>query len=115
MEITLRNGEKIRLEWSSVILEYLEEYEGGIEQLRKDIDDTSIRFRTFNFILYCAVSSSYHKELGYREAIKLVDINDLDRIIEFIVQNVNSLKTVNVQKEEKEEYTNIATNRSHRM
>ena len=36
MEIVLRNGEKIKLDWNPIVLEYLEEYEGGLEQLKKD-------------------------------------------------------------------------------
>ncbi len=36
MEIELKNGETLILEVSSLILEYIEDYKGGIEQLRKD-------------------------------------------------------------------------------
>ena len=35
MEIELKNGEKLILEVSSLLLEYIEDYEGGIEQLKK--------------------------------------------------------------------------------
>ena len=36
MEIELKNGEKLILEVSPLILEYVEDYKGGIEQLKKD-------------------------------------------------------------------------------
>ncbi len=99
MEITLRNGEIINLDWNPIILEYLEEYEGGIEQLRKDIENKNCRFRTFNFITYCVIAAVYPREISYTEAVSLVDINDLDKIVNFIVQNVNSMtQTFNVDK-----------------
>lgn len=102
MEIVLKNGEKIKLDWNPIILEYLEEYEGGLEQLKKDIESKECRFRTFNFMIYCLISAIYPKELGYREAISLVDVNDYDRIVVFIVQNVNNIKPIeptNINKE----------------
>lgn len=98
MEITLKNGEKIKLKWNLIVLEYLEEYEGGLEQLKKDIESKEYRFRAFNFIVYCLISAVYTEELGYREAISLVNINDFDKIIAFIVQNVNNTKSTNVNK-----------------
>ena len=96
MDIVLRNGEKIKLDWNPLVLEYLEEYEGGIEQLKKDVEDKNCRFRTFNFIIYCVISAVYPRELSYSEAVSLVDINDLDRIVVFIVQHVNTMKSINV-------------------
>lgn len=95
MEIVLRNGEKIKLDWNPIVLEYLEEYEGGLEQLKKDVENVNCRFRTFNFIIYCVISAIYPKELSYREAVSLVNINDLDRIVVFIVQHVNNIKPIN--------------------
>ena len=38
MEIELKNGEKIILEVTSLFLEYIEDYEGGLEQLKKDAE-----------------------------------------------------------------------------
>lgn len=36
MEIELKNGERLILEVTPLMLEYVEEYKGGIEQLVKD-------------------------------------------------------------------------------
>ena len=36
MEIELKNGENLTLEVTPLLLEYIEDYEGGIEQLKKD-------------------------------------------------------------------------------
>lgn len=97
MEIVLRNGEKIKLDWNPIVLEYLEEYEGGLEQLKKDVENKNCRFRTFNFIVYCVISAIYPEELSYREAVSLVNINDLDKIVVFIVQHVNNMKLIDTQ------------------
>ena len=99
MEITLRNGETIKLDWNPLVLEYLEDYEGGIEQLKIDVQDERHRFRTFNFILYCVVSVVYPEELTYKEAVSLVDVNDIDRITTFIVEHVNDMKLSNEEQE----------------
>lgn len=99
MELILKNGEKINLDWNSIVLEYLEEYDGGLQQLKIDIDDNACRFRVFNYVIYCLISAAYPKELSYREAVTLVNINDYDKIIAFIVQNVNNTKLT--------EFTNI--------
>ena len=114
MELTLRNGERITLDWNPIVLEYLEDYEGGIEQLKKDTENEKCRFRAFNFIIYCIISAVYPKELGYAEAVSLVDINDLDRIITFIIQNVNNIKLANNQKENKKYPQIHINNRKHR-
>ena len=98
MEITLRNGEKIKLEWNLIVLEYLEEYEGGLEELKKDIESKEYRFRAFNFVVYCLISAVYKEELSYKEAISLVNINDYDKITTVIVQNVNNIKSTDINK-----------------
>lgn len=94
MKITLKNGEEINLEWNAVVLEYLEDYEGGIEQLKQDIETKKHNFKTFNFVIFCMLSAVYPSELRYREAVGLVNINDYDKIITFVVENVNNT-TVN--------------------
>lgn len=107
MEITLKNGETIELDWNPIVLEYLEEYDGGIEQLKKDVEDKNCRFRTFNFIIYCAISSVYPRELGYREAVSLVNINDLDKIIAFITKHVNDMQMSAIEVQDEKIVDNI--------
>lgn len=99
MDLILRNGEKITLDWNLIVLEYLEEYEGGIEQLREDIADKNKRFHTFNFVIYCIVSATYSEELSYEEIISLVNINDYEKLIDFITKNINRIKNTNNEKE----------------
>ena len=38
MIITLKNGKKIELEWSFLVMQYLEDYEGGLKKLKKDME-----------------------------------------------------------------------------
>lgn len=92
MEITLRNGETITLDWNPMILEYLEEYDGGIEQLKKDIKSMNCKFRAFNSILYSVINAAYPTDLTYKEAVSLVDINDLEKIVNFLLKNINKNK-----------------------
>lgn len=113
MEITLRNGEKINLDWNPIVLEYLEDYEGGINQLKKDIANKNHQFRTFNFIVYCVISAIYPEELSYREAVSLVDINDLDKIVLFIVKNVSELKEIKPE-ETKQNIKRFPTNYNYK-
>lgn len=92
MEIILKNGKKQQIDFNPIVLEYLEEYEGGIEQIKQDIDDKNKRFYVFNYIIYCMLQASSERELGYREAVSLVDINDYEKIIDFIVNQFNKTK-----------------------
>ena len=98
LEIKLKNGEKLNLEVTPLLLEYVEDYKGGIEQLRKDaqgnIDEngyTKTMYAT-NQLLYAIIASNYVKALTYRQAVRLVNIEDTTRIIEFINENISGLK-----------------------
>ncbi len=101
MEIELKNGEIITLEVSPLILEYVEEYEGGQKQLEKDaqgqLDSNgySRRMRATNHLIYSAIASNYSSNLTYRQAVKLVKLEDIEKILTFIAQNVPGLENVN--------------------
>lgn len=110
MKITLRNGDEIELDWNPIVLEYLEEYEGGIKQLKMDIEDENSRFRAFNYIIYCMISAIYPKTMSYREILALVCINDYDKIIEFIATNFN-----NIEISDEKEKIKASKRRAHRM
>lgn len=100
MEIELKNGEKLILEVSSLILEYLEDYKGGIEQLKKDAQGnkdingyTKTMYAT-NQLLYAIIASNYDTPLTYRQAVRLVKLEDVDRIMQFIIDNTPSEETL---------------------
>lgn len=97
MEIELKNGEKLVLEVTPLLLEYIDDYKGGIEQLKKDaqgqrdINGYTRRMYATNQLLYAIIASSYDTHLTYRQAVRLVKLEDVDRIIEFIGENTPSI------------------------
>ena len=99
MEIQLKNGEKIILEVTSLMLEYVEDYKGGIEQLlndaqgQKDENGYTRSMYATNQLLYAIIASNYDKPLTYRQAVRLVKLEDVDRILEFIIKNTPSKNT----------------------
>lgn len=101
MEISLKNGEKLILEVTPLILEYIEDYKGGIEQLKKDAQgqkDKDGYTRTMyatNQLLYAVIASNYDKPLTYRQAVRLVRLEDIDKIANFVISelpNKNSME-----------------------
>lgn len=94
MEIELKNGEILILEVSSLMLEYVEDYKGGIEQLKKDAQGNkdangyTKRMYATNQLLYAIIASNYDIPLTYRQAVRLVKLEDVDKIITFIIENI---------------------------
>ena len=105
MQITLKNGEDIELEITPLLLEYIEEYEGGIEQLQKDTKSNDRSMLAVNHILYSVICSNYDEPLTYRQAIRLIQINDMYKIADFVVASL--------VKEEQVQNNNISN--IHRM
>lgn len=96
MEIELKNGERLVLEVTPLLLEYIEDYKGGIEQLKKDAQGqkdvngyTKTMYAT-NQLLYAMIASNYDAHLTYRQAVRLVKLEDVDRIIKFASENIPS-------------------------
>lgn len=103
MEIELKNGETLILEVSPLILEYVEDYEGGIEQLRKDAmgqkDEkgyTKTAYAT-NQLLYAIIASNYDKPLTYRQAVRLVKLEDVPRIVKFANENIPEMENEEIK------------------
>lgn len=101
MEIELKNGEKIILEVTSLFLEYIEDYEGGLEQLKKDAEGqkdkngyTKTMYVT-NQILYAIIASNYDEPLTYRQAVRLVKLEDIESIVNFVISNTPDIKKGN--------------------
>lgn len=103
MEIGLKNGEELILEVSPLLLEYIEDYKGGIEQLKKDaqggVDKNGYTRRMYatNQLLYAVIASNYDAHLTYRQAVKLVKLEDIDRIIKFVIENIPSMENAEAQ------------------
>lgn len=99
MEIELKNGEKLILEVTPLILEYVEDYKGGIEQLKKDaqgqkdVNGYSKTMYATNQLLYAMIASNYDVPLTYRQAVRLVKLEDVDRIIKFANENIPNINS----------------------
>ena len=98
MEIELKNGEKLILEVSPLLLEYIEDYKGGIEQLKKDAQgqkDTNGYTKTMyatNQLIYAVIASNYDAPLTYRQAVRLVKLEDIEKISKFVIDNLPEVK-----------------------
>ena len=97
MEIELKNGEKLVLEVTPLLLEYIEDYKGGIEQLKKDAQGqkdvngyTKTMYAT-NQLLYAMIASNYDTPLTYRQAVRLVKLEDVDKIVRFASENIPNI------------------------
>ena len=93
LEIQLKNGENIILEVTPLFLEYIEDYEGGIKQLlsdaqgQKDKNGCTRTMYATNRLLYAIVASNYNTPLTYKQAVRLVKLEDIEKIIVFIIKN----------------------------
>lgn len=96
MEIQLKNGERLILEVTSLMLEYIEDYKGGINQLledaqgKKDENGYTRSMYATNQLLYAIVASNYDKTLTYRQAVRLVRLEDVKSILDFIIKSIPS-------------------------
>lgn len=85
--ITLKNGKKIELVWSFLIMQYLEEYDGGIKGLKEDMRRKKNPLKIQNLFIYAAVRANYDEPLSYQEAIRQVDFTDVKKINHFYEEN----------------------------
>ena len=90
MVITLRNGKNIELIWSFLILQYLEDYEGGLKQIQKDMKAKRNLLKIESLFIYAAVRANYDEKVGYQEAIRLVKLEDVNKINEFFSENLKN-------------------------
>ena len=87
--LKLKNGVNIKLEWNFLVLEYLEDYPGGLKGIEKDMKTHMHEVRVSNYFCYAVISANYDKKVTYEEAIKLIDLKALKRILKFIRDNEN--------------------------
>lgn len=99
--ITLKNGKKIELEWSFLVMQYLEDYEGGLKQLKIDMKQKKNLLKIESLFIYAAVRANYDEKLGYQEAIRLVKMEDINTINKFFEEN---LRTQNDFKKKDQKY-----------
>lgn len=96
MEIQLKTGESLILEVTPLMLEYIEDCDCGIKKLldfaqgKKDQNGCSRRMYATNQLLYAIIASNYSTPLTYRQAVGLVKLEDIDKILEYIIKNIPS-------------------------
>ena len=83
MIIKLINNVNIDLKWSFLVLEYLEEYPGGIKQLKADAKAKRNIMKLQNHLIYSAIRGNYDEPLSYNETIRLFQMSDLPKITKF--------------------------------
>ncbi len=91
MIIILKNGKKIDLKYNFLFLEYLEEYPGGFKELKKDMDTKHNLMKLHNHLLYSILRCNMDEVLTYREAISLIQTKDMERIINFVSEEIKKM------------------------
>ena len=90
MKVNLKDGKTITLEWNALIFEYLEEYEGGLEQLKEDAKEGSNKSHyACNHMVYSVIAANLDEPVTYRQAIALVNLEDIKNILDFIINSSN--------------------------
>lgn len=91
MIIKLRDGRQIKLEYSFLTLQYLEEYPGGIKQLEKDYKAKSNQLKIICHIIYALINTSLDVDnLTYKQAINLVYSKDVEKCVKFVFENMKN-------------------------
>lgn len=83
-------------------MQYLEDYEGGLKQLKIDMKQKKNLLKIESLFIYAAVRANYDEKLGYQEAIRLVKMEDINTINKFFEEN---LRTQNDFKKKGQKYT----------
>lgn len=92
MNLTLKNGETINLDVGPLFLEYLDDYEGGIEQLITDWKSKKNLMYIINFFAYSIIAANYNRPIEKRDSLKLISIEDLEKISNFISEKLPDIE-----------------------
>lgn len=93
IKITLKNGVNARLEWNYLVLQYIEEELGGITKLNKKfLKDNEVK--TMNTFVYALVQANMDEELTYKQAIRLVKVEDIPEIFDFVQEEIEKANKV---------------------
>jgi hypothetical protein len=91
MIIKLKNGQNIELDWNFLVMEYIEEYEGGLKGLKSDLEAKRNQLKVNNHLLYSLIRANVDEPLTYRQAVCLVNIEDMNKISDFITTEMKKL------------------------
>lgn len=97
MQIKLKNGEVVKLDWNWLVVERVEEELGNIEELAK-LDEKEILkkggTKFMGNIVYAIIQANLDKEYGRNEILKLVEFEDIERIVNFAIDNEEKITKV---------------------
>ncbi len=93
MELELKNGQIINLDWNPIVLEYLSDYNGGIKQMQQDIKNKNNLIYIANHLAYSVISANIDNQLSFKEVMKLISPDDVDKILDFIIKNCNQFES----------------------
>ena len=96
MILTLKNGDRVEMQWSLQVMEFLDEYQSsdnktGYNQFVKDMNTNKNQLRIMNTLIYAVIRANYEKPLTYSEVLKLVNFKDYERLTKFIEKNLMEL------------------------
>ena len=92
MEICLKNGENIKIEISPLYLEYLDDYDGGINKLISDWKQQKNQLYITNFFVYAMIASCLSHPINYRDALKMIKMEDFDRVVIYLSENFEKVE-----------------------
>ena len=87
MQITLKNGETIKLHWNWLVIERLEDQIGDINNFNEKRIKKRGSSRLMGDAVYAVIQANYDRELPRNELLKLVNYEDIEKIGEFIAKN----------------------------
>ena len=91
MIIKLKDGRQIKLEYSFLTLQFLDEYEGGFAQLEKDYKAGKNRLKAVCYVIYALVNTSLEdSNLTYKQAVNLVNFKDIQKSVNFLFDNLKT-------------------------
>lgn len=82
-KITLKTGEVIKLEWNYLVLQTIEEQVGSLKKLNKKYIENN-EIKVFNIFAYAVIQASMDDEITLRQAIRLVEFDDMEKIAKFV-------------------------------
>lgn len=92
MKLKLTNGEELEIILTPLILEYLEDYDGGIEGITNDINADRKLGYVANHFVYSLIASNLNHPIDYRQALNLVRFEDIGKLANFVIDNSESIK-----------------------
>lgn len=77
MQIKLKDGQELNIEMNLKVFQYLNEYENGVEGLKKNL------WNDYNHIIYSVVKANVDDSVDVKKIIPLIKFEDNLKILDF--------------------------------